>query len=72
MMTVVDHVRPWFTPSNTLANTIQLQLGAQINKQRYGKADDPAGDEHRLAADAVGERAGEEVGDRLDRRRTRR
>ena len=66
MMTVIDHVRPWFTPSNTLANTIQLQVGAQINSSGTGKADHPAGDEDRLAADAVGERACEEVGDRLD------
>ena len=35
-------------------------------QQRHGKADDPTGDEDGLAADAVGERAREEVGDRLD------
>jgi hypothetical protein len=37
MMTVVDHVRPWFTPSKTLANTIQLQVGAQINSSGTGR-----------------------------------
>ena len=36
MMTVVDHVSPWFTPSNTLANTIQLHVGAQINSSGTG------------------------------------
>lgn len=25
---VIDHVRPWFTPSNTVAATTQPQLGA--------------------------------------------
>ena len=37
MMTVVDQVSPWFTPSSTLANTIQLQLGAQINSNGTGR-----------------------------------
>ncbi len=37
MMTVIDHVRPWFTPSNTLANTIQFQVGAQINISGTGR-----------------------------------
>ena len=35
-------------------------------QQRDRQADEPAGDEHRLAAEAVGEGAGEEVGRRLD------
>ena len=38
MITVVDHVRPWFTPSNTLAKTIQLQLGAQMMSSGTGSA----------------------------------
>ena len=67
MITVVDQVRPWFTPSSTLANTIQLQRRRPDQQQRHGKADDPAGDEDRFAADTVRQRAGEEVGDRLDR-----
>ena len=67
MMTVVDQVRPWFTPSSTLAKMIQPQLGAQIKQERHGQADEPAGDEDGLAADAIRERAGEEVGDRLHR-----
>ena len=66
MMTVVDQVRPWLTPSSTLATTIQPQVGAQISSSGTGSADEPAGDEDGFAAEAVGQGAGEEVGDRLD------
>ena len=34
MMTVVDQVRPWLTPSRTLAATTQPQVGAQISMSR--------------------------------------
>ena len=67
MMTVVDQVRPWLTPSSTLAKTTQPQSGAQINSNGTGSADEPAGDEDRFAAVPVRQGAGEEVGGRLDR-----
>ena len=67
MMTVVDQVRPWLTPSSTLANTTQPQLGAQISSSGTGRADQPPDDQDRLAAVPVGQGAGEEVGHRLDR-----
>src|SRR5258708_27968075 len=38
MITVVDQVRPWLTPSRTLAATTQLQLGAQISSGGIGPA----------------------------------
>ena len=69
MITVVDQVSPWLMPSSTLAATTQPQFGAQISSSGTGSADQPAGDQHRLAAVAVGQGAGEEVGDRLDQRR---
>ena len=62
MMTVVDQVSPWLTPRRTLANTIQPQLGAAHQDERHRQADDPAGDEDGFAAEAVRQRAGEEVG----------
>jgi hypothetical protein len=36
MMTVVDQVRPWFTPSRTLAAITQPQLGAKIRMNGTG------------------------------------
>ena len=36
MITVVDQVRPWLTPSRTLAATTQPQVGAQINRSGTG------------------------------------
>ena len=36
MMTVVDHVRPWLTPSSTLANTTHPHVGAQISSSGTG------------------------------------
>jgi hypothetical protein len=36
MITVVDQVRPWLTPSRTLAAMIQPQLGAHINSSGTG------------------------------------
>ena len=67
MMTVVDQVSPWLTPSSTLAATTQPQLGAQISSSGTGSADQPPGDQDRLAAEPVRQRAGEEVGGRLGR-----
>ena len=66
MMTVVDQVRPWLTPSRTLANTTQPHVGAHISSSGTGRPIDPAGDEHGLAAVAVRQGAGEEVGAGLD------
>ena len=37
MITVVDQVRPWFTPSNTLAKITHPQLGAHINSSGIGR-----------------------------------
>jgi hypothetical protein len=37
MMIVVDQVRPWFTPSSTLANTTQLHVGAHISNSGTGR-----------------------------------
>ncbi len=62
MMTVVDQVSPWLTPSSTLANTTHPQVGAHMSSSGIGEADDPAGDEHGFAAEAVRQGAGEEVG----------
>ena len=36
MMTVVDQVRPWLTPSRTLAAITQPHDGAQINSSGTG------------------------------------
>ena len=36
MITVVDQVSPWLTPSRTLANTTQPQVGAHINSNGTG------------------------------------
>ena len=36
--TVVDQVRPWLTPSSTLATMTQVQDGAQINMNGTGTA----------------------------------
>ena len=38
MMTVVDQHSPWLTPSSTLANTTQPQLGAQMMSSGTGSA----------------------------------
>ena len=38
MMTVVDQVSPWLTPSSTLATRTQLQLGAHISRNGTGAA----------------------------------
>ena len=38
MITVVDQVRPWLTPSSTFAATIQPQDGAQISSSGTGTA----------------------------------
>src|SRR5207253_7045820 len=38
MFTVVDHARPWLTPSNTLANTTQPQEGARMMSSGTGSA----------------------------------
>jgi len=37
MMTVVDQVRPWFTPRNTLARMIQPHDGPQISNSGTGR-----------------------------------
>ncbi len=38
MMTVVDQVSPWLTPSSTLATTIQVQVGPQASRNGTGTA----------------------------------
>ncbi|OHE86656.1 MAG: hypothetical protein A2579_03560 [Lysobacterales bacterium RIFOXYD1_FULL_69_11] len=38
MITVVDHVRPWLTPSNALAASTQFQSGAHISRNGTGIA----------------------------------
>jgi len=38
MMTAVDQVSPWLTPSSTLANRIQAHDGAHISKKGTGAA----------------------------------
>ena len=37
MITVVDQVRPWLTPSRTLAKTTQPQAGAQMSRSGTGR-----------------------------------
>ena len=65
MITVVDQVSPWLTPSNTFATTTHDQSGAAMIRSGTGKRDDPARDEHRLAAVAICQGARREVGERL-------
>ncbi len=38
MITVVDHVRPWLTPSSALATSTHDQDGAHINRNGTGTA----------------------------------
>lgn len=38
MMTVVDQVRPWLTPSRMLAAMIQPQVGPQASMAGTGRA----------------------------------
>ena len=66
MMTVVDQVRPWLTPSRTLAKMTQPHVGAHINSSGTGMPMSQPAIEHRLAAEAIRQGAGEEVGGRLD------
>jgi len=51
MITVVDQVRPWLTPSNALAASTQDHDGAHINRNGTGR-DQPADDEDVLAAES--------------------
>ena len=51
MITVVDQVRPWFTPSSTFAATTHAHVGAQDDHQRDRHADKPARHENRLSPD---------------------
>jgi len=37
MLTVIDQVRPWFTPSRTLAAMTQAQLGPQASMNGTGR-----------------------------------
>ena len=50
MMTVVDHVRPWFTEQHVGENDPSPRRGPH-RQQRHRHADQPAGHEHRLASD---------------------
>ena len=52
-------------PSRTLAATMKPQLGASPISSGTGSATSPAEHEQPLAPDAVGERTGGEVGERL-------
>ena len=38
MMTVIDQLRPWLSPSNALAASTQLQLGAHSSMNGTGTA----------------------------------
>ena len=38
MITVVDQVSPWLTPSSAFAIRIQVQLGAHISRNGTGNA----------------------------------
>ena len=38
MMTVVDHVSPWLTPSSTLATSTHVQDGAHMSRNGTGIA----------------------------------
>lgn len=38
MMTVVDQVRPWLTPSRAFATRIQVQVGAHMRRKGTGMA----------------------------------
>ena len=50
MITVVDQVRPWLTPSSTFAAMTQPQVGAQISSSGTGHGHQPARDQHRLSS----------------------
>ena len=65
MITVIDQAKPWLMPSSALAAITQPQLGAHMIMNGTGKPEQPAEDEHPLAAPFVGELAGDEVGERL-------
>ncbi len=65
MITVVDHVRPWFTPSSRLAATTQCPRRGEDDHERHRQADQPSGHENGLPPEPVGERARREIGDRL-------
>src|SRR2546430_4132584 len=62
MITVVDQVRPWFTPSSTLAATTQPQLGAQISSGGVGSATSHPATRTRLRANRAGQAPAEELG----------
>ena len=64
MITVLDQARPWLRPSNTLATIDPAPVGRPDEQERHRQADEPAGDEDRLAAEPIGEGAGREVGER--------
>ncbi len=66
MMTVVDQQSPWLIPSSTLARDDPVPARRQHDDDRHRQAEEPAGNEDLLAADAVGEASGEQVGQRLD------
>ena len=53
MMTVVDQVSPWLTPSRTFAASTQFHESGPHEHERHGRRDDPACDEHTLATPAI-------------------
>ena len=55
MITVVDQVRPWLTPSSTFASDDPAPRRRPDEQQRHRQPDEPAGDEDRLAAEPIGE-----------------
>ena len=65
MITVVDQVRPWLIPSSTLAATTHPPAGRPDQQQRNGNRDQPAGDQHGLAAVPLRPGSGDVVGQGL-------
>ena len=57
---VIDQVSPWFTPSSTVAATIQFQLGAQSTRRNRNRRK-PAQEQYLLAADAFRQAACDEI-----------
>ena len=52
-------------PEQDVGRDDPAPVGRQDQQERDGQTDEPAGDQDRLPPDAIGQRAGDEVGDRL-------
>ena len=65
MMTVVDHVSPWLMPSRSVREQHPVPARRPHQQERHRDGDQPPGDQHVLAAEAVRQPAGAVVRERL-------